>query len=199
MSSSDLATLGKLVAHHHGWQAAKAFKSFSMDDADRAKITAAALEILQVFPKTPGACALMSAALAVRLEQDLSAPIAVVAGALLVENEAVFGGAAAIPAGMFSKNDLDWDGHVWVMVGPYIVDISIFRTAYSAQAPARLAKHIDLVFGPNKGLYVDQWKRTRQMGLRYAPHYVLSEEEVTGLMRGAFHLIESRQRPASGD
>lgn len=194
MSSSDLATLGKLVAHHHGWQTAKAFKSFEMDDAVRAKITTAALEILQVFPKIPGACALMSAALAVRIERDLSAPIAVVAGALSVENEPVFGGEAAIPPGTFSKTDLDWDGHVWVMVGPHIVDVSIFRTAYSPHAPARLTKHIDLVFGPNKGLYVDQWKRTRQMGLRYEPHYVLSEAEVTGLMRGAFHLIESQQR-----
>lgn len=134
----------------------------------------------------------MSAAFAVRLERDLSAPIAVVAGTLSVENVPVFGGIAAIPAGTFSRTDLDWDGHVWVMVGAYIVDVSIFRTAYSQHAPARLAKHVDLFFGPNKGLYVDQWKRTRQMGFRYELRYVLSEAEVTGLMRGAFHLIESQ-------
>lgn len=193
MASLDLAALGQLVAHHHGWPAAKAFKSYQMDDADRAKLTAAALEVLRVFPKMPGACALMSAALAVRLEQDLSAPIHLVAGTLSVENEPVFGGGNAIPAGAFASRDLDWDGHVWVMIGPYVADVSIFRTAYSAYGPPRLSKHIDLVFGPNKGLYVDQWKRTRQMGLGYEPRYVLSEGEVTALMRGAFQVIQKQQ------
>jgi hypothetical protein len=199
MASHDLAALGKLVAHHHGWQAAKALKSYEMDDASRARLTAAALEVLQVFPNIAGACALMSAALAVRLERDLSAPIFVVAGTLSVENTPVFGGAAEIPAGTFGKSDLDWDGHVWVMVGPYIADVSIFRTAYSAQAPAQLSKHVELVFGPNKGLYVDQWKRTRQMGLNYQPRYVLSEGEVTALMGGAFQIIQAQQKSAAVD
>ena len=76
------------------------------------------------------------------------------------------------------------------MMGDYIVDISIFRSAYSADGPARLARHIDLNFGPDKGLYVDQWKRTRRVGLDYEPQYVLSADEVTTLMGGAFHLIE---------
>jgi len=62
-----------------------------------------------------------------------------------------------------------------VMIGPYVADVSIFRTAYSAYGLPRLSKHIDLVFGPNQGLYVDQWKRTRKAGLGYEPRYVLSE------------------------
>ena len=68
MASLDIAALGQLVAHHHGGPAAKAFKTYQMDNADRVKLTAAALEVLRVFPKMPGACDLMSAALAVRLE-----------------------------------------------------------------------------------------------------------------------------------
>jgi len=76
------------------------------------------------------------------------------------------------------------------MVGPYVVDISIFRTAYSKQGPAKLSKHIDLAFGPNKGLYVDRWKRTSQLGLSYEPLYVLSADEVTRLMGGAYQVIK---------
>ena len=94
---------------------------------------------------------------------------------------------------LFRTANPDWAGHVWVMIGPYVVDISIFRTAYSRQGPARLARHIDLTFGPDKGLYVDLWKRTQQRGLSYEPQYVLSAEEVTRLMGGAFHAIKQAQ------
>jgi hypothetical protein len=45
------------------------------------------------------------------------------------------------------------------------------------------------VFGQDKGLYVDLWRRTRQSGLGYEPQYVLSREEVTRLMGGAYRLI----------
>ena len=192
-AAQDIAALGKLIARHHGWQAAKAFKAYEMADADRAKVTDCALEVLRAFPPIPGACALMSAAFAVRLEQMLTAPVHVVAGTLAVENEPVFGRRAGIPPDLFTHGDLDWDGHVWVMVGPYIADISIFRTAYSRAGPARLSRHVDLTFGPNKGLYVDRWRHTRQLGLRYDPQYVLSEREMTGLMRGAFQKVQEHQ------
>jgi hypothetical protein len=74
----------------------------------------------------------------------------------------------------------------------HVVDVSLFRTAYSRHGPPRLAKHINLAFGPNKGLYVDHWKRTGQLGLGYEPqYYVLSAEEVTSLIGGAYHVIKS--------
>ena len=196
-AAQNLASLGKLVARHHGWAAAKAFKTYQMGDADRAKLTSSALEILRVFPNIPGACALMSAALAVRLEKVLDGPVHVVAGTLTVENVPVFGKRSNPPMDAFSEGKLDRDGHVWLMVGPYVADISIFRTAYSSFGPAALSRHIDLVFGPNQALYVDEWKRTRQRGLGYEPHYVLSEPEVTGLMHGAFEKIRAHHRSSA--
>ncbi len=120
----------------------------------------------------------------------MTAPIHVVAGTLAVEGEPVLGDRRPFdgPA-IFAASKPDWHGHVWVMIGPYIADISIFRSAYSRSGPAKLVRHIDLAFGPNKGLYVDHWQRTRQHGLSYEPHYVLSEDEVTRLMGGAYELI----------
>ncbi len=190
----DIAHLGKLVAAQHGWPAAKAFKAYAMNDADREALSRCAIDLLKVFPPIPGACALMSASLAVSLERCLEAPIHVVAGTLAVDGVPVFGNREPFDGPkVFSASNPDWDGHVWVMVGANIVDVSLFRTAYSRHAPPRLAKHIDLVFGPNKGLYVDRWKRTSQLGLSYEPQYVLSADEVTGLMGGAYHVIKQGQ------
>lgn len=194
---NDLTQLGKLIAHHHGWTAAKAAKAYEMSEPDRAVLTKCGVDILKAFPPAPASSALMSAALAVRLEDRLRAPVHVVAGTLAVEGALVFGDdAARDAANSFGIPGPDWHGHLWVMIGAYIVDVSIFRTAYSGQGPAALSRHVDLTFGPNKGLYVDLWKRTSRLGLRYEPQYVLSAAEVTELMGGAYHVIR-QARPTS--
>lgn len=193
----DIAQLGRLVAQQHGWAAAKAFKTYEMSDADRAVLSKCALDLLKIFPPLPGACALMSAAFAVSLERHLQAPIQVVAGTLCVDGEPVFGERQPFDGPeVFGASDPLWHGHAWVMIGPYVADISLFRSAYSSDGPARLSKHVDLTFGPNKGLYVDHWKKSRQQGLTYEPEYVLSADEVTNLMGGAFRILE-KNRPAS--
>lgn len=187
----DIAQLGRHIAAQHGWALAKAFKSYELNEADSAVLSRAAVELLRIFPSRPGTSAQMSAALAVSLERHLAAPICVIAGTLAVEGVPVVGDRQPFDGPqVFGDPDPEWNGHVWVMVGPYVVDISIFRTAYSAWGPAGLAKYVDLTFGPNKGLYVDLWKHTRQQGLSYEPQYVLTAEEVTGLMGGAYRLIE---------
>lgn len=189
--AKDLAQLGKLVAAQHGWAEAKAFKSYEMTDADRAVLSKCAVDLLKVFPEAGGTAAMMSAALAVHLESRLTAPVHVVAGTLSVEGVPVFGDRQPFDgAEVFGEASPEWNGHVWVMVGPYVVDLALFRIAYSADGPARLSRHVDLVFGPGKALYVDQWKRTGQQGLRYEPHYVLGTGEVNRLMGAAYHLIQ---------
>jgi len=194
IGAKDLIQLGTLVAAQHGWAAAKAFKAYEMPDVDKARLAACAVEILKVFPKAASedraASAWLSAALAVQLERHLSAPVQVVAGVLSVDGTPVHGRREPVdgPA-VFGAEDLHWSGHVWVMVGPYVADIAIFREAGSANCPAELARHVHSVFGPDKGLYVDHWRRTRRSGLGYEPQYVLSSEEVTRLMGGAYRLI----------
>lgn len=191
---NDLTQLGKLIAHHHGWAAAKAAKSYDMNESDRAVLSKCGVDLLKVFPHVPGSSAPMSAALAVSLEDRLSAPIHVVAGTLAVEGTLVFGDQAPFNAAKaLSVPSADWNGHVWVMMGAYVVDISIFRTAYAGQGRTILSRHVDLTFGPNKGLYVDLWKRTSRLGLSYEPQYVLSADEVTDLMGGAYQAIKQAQ------
>lgn len=190
----DLVQLGKLVAAQHGWAAAKAFKAYEMPGADKARLAACAVEILKVFPRAadrPSAVSgWLSAALAVQLERHLAAPVQVVAGVLAVDGQPVYGRREPVdgPAA-FGGKDAGWDGHVWVMVGPYVVDLGMFRAAYSADCPPELARYVHSVFGQNQAVYVDHWRRTRQSGLSYEPQYVLSRDEVTLLMGGAYRLI----------
>ncbi|MCE7796346.1 hypothetical protein LWE61_07195 [Sphingobium sufflavum] len=199
-TAKDLVHLGKLIAATHGWAAAKAFKSYRMGDADRAVLATCAVDLLRVFPTRPDSSALMSAAFAVQLDRVLSAPVQVVAGTLSMEGEPVLGDHRPFdgPA-TFAQSHPAWQGHVWVMVGPYVADIALFRAAYSPAGPPRLARHIDLLFGPNQALYVDAWQRSRQRGLHYEPQYVLAEAEVTGLMGGAYALIEEARAERTGD
>jgi len=187
-SVKTIAQLGRLVAHHHGWPAAKAFKAHGLSDAERAAVSKSALDLLRVLPGTAGA--LMSAALAVRLETVLAAPVQVVAGTLAVEGIPVLGPSAPFDgAAAFADPEPAFDGHVWVMIGATIVDVTLFRLAYAAEGPARLARHVDLAFGPGKALFVDDWKHAARLGLGYEPQYVLSAQEVTRLMGGAYRAI----------
>ena len=176
--SQDILQLSKRIAASYDWNAAKAFKAYEMSDADRATISRCAVDLLAIFPPTPDASAMMSAARAVSLSRVMHAPIHVVRGFLGVENRLVLGEGTRNGA------------YNWVMVGPYVVDITLFRLAYSSEAPAILAKHVDLVFGQNKALYVDHWSMTKRVALRYQPDTVLTEAEITALMGDAFHRIK---------
>ncbi|MCY1669943.1 hypothetical protein OVA07_02830 [Novosphingobium sp. SL115] len=181
--NNDIVILGKRIAPEYGWPAAKAFKAYEMGDADRAALSRCAIDLLSLLPPAADA-AQMSAALAVGLERCIAAPVFVVSGTLAVNGVPVFGPSDS------DESPADASGHTWIMVGPYVVDIALFRLAFSAQAPALLTKHINLVFGPGKALYVDHWHKTRLMGLTYQPHSVLNEAEITRLMGDAFHLIK---------
>ncbi|KPH61814.1 hypothetical protein [Novosphingobium sp. ST904] len=191
-AAKDLMQLGTLVAARHGWPEAKAFKAYELADADRMKLAGTAVELLKVFPKTPGGnAAHLTAAFAVQLDRHLAAPVHVVAGTLAVDGKPVYGDRLPFdgPA-VFGDDEPQWNGHLWVMVGPFIADIAIFRAANSSDCPPELARHVHSVFGQDKGLYVDHWRRSRQVGLSYEPQYVLSRDEVTQLMGGAYRLLQ---------
>lgn len=172
--NQDILQLSKRIAVSHDWAAAKAFKAYVMHGDERAIISRAAVEILALLPSSSGTgSALLSASLAVSLGRKMSAPIHVVTGSLNIENQPVL------------------NNHSWLMVGPYIVDIGLFRLAYSSNAPAALVKHIDLVFGPNKALYADHMSMSKRVGLRYRAETVLNEDEINALMSEAFRLIKA--------
>lgn len=192
---NDLALLGQRVAATHGWAAAKAFKAYTWTESDRAEIAACASEILKVFPKAAGNEDLLSATLAFQLQRRLQAPVHLIAGTLSVGGIAVR--SDRLPSdgsSPFAVEAEPWRGHLWVMVGPHIVDTTIFRLANGADCPAVLARHVHSVFGPDKGLYANHWRNSRKVGLEYDPQYVLSDDDTTLLMTAAYRLMTDGER-----
>jgi hypothetical protein len=190
-AQADLAQLGQRVAASHGWAAARAFKAYVWNEADKAAIAACAAGILKLLPASAGQEDLMSATLAFQLQQRLQAPVHLVAGTLRVERVAVRDDRLP-PDGTspFAADAPAWRGHLWIMIGPHIVDAAIFRLANSADCPPILARHVHSLFGGDKGLYADHWRHARRIGLDYDPLHVLSEEDMSHLLTAAYRLIK---------
>lgn len=172
----DVTALNLLIAARSGWPAAKAFKLYAPSEDDKTVIAATARDLLRAFPAEARAAPALSAALAVQLERRLDAPIQLVGGTLRVDGVAVFDPAAP---------------HVWVMIGAYIADMTLFRIAYAPDAPPLLAQHVARTFGAGRGMYFDRWRHTRRLGLSYDAEAVLSEAEVTALVEQAHHMIQA--------
>lgn len=187
------SSLAELIAQTHTGGAAAAYRTFRPTRQDLQALAAVGADVLGHFPWMPGACAVMSAAWVARWKMSNQLPAYVVAGALRVGSARVFG---CEPAGawseVFSRSDLSWDGHCWLAFGEYVADISIFRTAYSKESPPVLARHVERQFGRGRGLLICSLADAIQAGLYYEPQYVLSEDEVTGLLLGARSLVESK-------
>jgi hypothetical protein len=88
--------------------------------------------------------------------------------------------------GRFSRSDLSWDGHAWVVHGNWAADVSIFRTADSKGSPPALAAHVRREFGHGRGVFAAPIIETSRSGFRYDPQYVLTTEQVEALGRGAY-------------
>lgn len=180
-----MPTLRHLIAASRTAEELEQFDEFSPSDVDIKLITETGVEVLKVIPPTPGACVLMSAVHATLLENRLSGPAFVVAGSLSVADTPVFGNAEP-PANLnavFNDHNLSWDGHCWIAVADLIVDVSVFRTAYSPQSPPALKDHVIAEFGAGRGLMVA--KPTGTGKLVYAPQYVLTQDQTDALFRGA--------------
>jgi len=182
--------LKELIADSFGPDAAEAWASFSPTEEQVRALMDVGKEVLVHYPKSAGACALMSAVCTWRMEKLGLPPAYVVAGLLYVGQTRVFGDGSSIDGrNRFSKSDLSWDGHAWIVWGDRLMDISIFRTAYSPGSPPALAAHVAEEFGPRKGLLICKIESTIDRGLRYAPQYVLTQDQVDAIARGAIAKI----------
>lgn len=194
-ATAPLVQLGQLVAATHGWAQARAFKTYRWSDQDRADIASCASKIIPLFAPHAGRETSLSATLAFQLQRHLQAPVHLVAGTLRVDGHAVLADRMATDGvSPFAADGPNWRGHLWIMVGAYVVDVSIFRLATSPDCPPALARHIHLAFGPDKGLYADHWRHARRVGLEYEPQYVLSGKDMDHLLADAYRLIDDGAR-----
>jgi hypothetical protein len=149
-------------------------------------------EVLQHIPSKPGLCGVMSALYVANWERKSPLPIYMVAGELYVNETRVFGHDLMSQTinEEINKSNPSWDGHFWVVFGSHIIDVSIFRTAYSDYSPAALATHVKEVFGLGKELLITSYLDLVEKGFKYIPHAVLTYEQVTAYCHGAKALLQ---------
>ena len=180
----------RLIRNTWSEDEARAYASFTSTKADIERLRTIGLEVLQMIPNTSdsvGACALMSAPYAAIARDRTGWPVHQVAGDLLVDGYRIFGNDDEDVASAFDGSNPDWDGHSWIVVGDYVSDISIFRTAYSSAAPRRLREAIVERFGEGRGLLIVTPEQLATYGLEFVPKYVLSNDQVNSLFLGARH------------
>ncbi len=177
--------LDRLIAASHSPDAARAFRAYAPGAVEKDHLASVGGTVLRDFLPLPGACTLLSAVYATRLRSVIDGPVHVVAGDLSADGVRVFGNGQPIDRAIFSQTNLSWDGHVWVMLGGYVADVSLFRTARSKGSPPALAALVSREFGPHTGLVVVKWRDAPLSGLAYSPRYVLTDEQIATLDRSA--------------
>lgn len=183
---SDAAvSLVELVEASHSPAAAERLSAYAFTDRARDALAQSGRAVLTDYLPTSGACALMSALYAEALMALIDDPIHVVAGTLDADGVRVFGRAPmATGPTPFLKSDIEWDGHMWVMVGDRVADISLLRTAKDGKSTPALRRLVAREFGPSAGLVVWPIAEALGAGLRYVPRYVLTSAEIDGLAAG---------------
>ncbi|WOH59931.1 hypothetical protein [Bradyrhizobium sp. BWC-3-1] len=170
---------------------AESWSKFTVSEAEKLVLRDAALKVLGLFPgRMAGQCALMSAAYSSVLERLGAQPGYVVAGSLYLGDKRIFGENKKFDGReLFSKSNLDWNGHTWIVHGDYLADVSVFRTA-DAGTQRLLSKYIEKEYGRGRGFCAWPIAGMDPNGLRYVPQYVLTQDQVDALMRGALAMIE---------
>ena len=184
---SEPPTLPELIAATHSPEAATAFASCKLSRASRSALAVVGLGLMQRFPPVPRTCCAMSAVYAVALRSAVEVPAYLVAGRLYADGVRVFGAAGsgdglAMP---FLREDLDWDGHMWLAIGDYMADMTLMVTARAPGAADALTALVAREFAADSRLMIAKAADTGSLGLDYQPEYVLTPEETDALARGA--------------
>lgn len=180
----------RLIAASRSWEKAREMARRRLDEEDIAELSALAIDYLANFPFLSGACVPMSAGFSALLTEHSNIPAVVAAGSLAVGKATFYApnDVDALPR-VFDETRLDFDGHAWVLAGDHIVDLSIFRTAYSCRGPAGLREAIAIRFGEGQGVFLSRSRSMRRDGMTYQALYVLTEEQEKAIAKGAQAIV----------
>jgi hypothetical protein len=176
-----------MIAASHSSEAMEGFRGYEPDDQAFAIFREMVQGMLHVVPPAGSSCAIMSALLSASLEEPLGTLVPVIAGALKLDGEYMYGSDRGFDGRrVFSGEEgEDWDGHCWILFGEYIVDVSLGRTAREGHCRAQLAQRIVSKFGAHAGMIALTEKGARDVGMRYLPRYVLTPDQVLANAGGA--------------
>lgn len=190
--------LGDLITASFDVASADTWSKFEVGEADKVLLHEGAMKVLRVFSgRIPGQCALMSALYSLALEKLGSHRGYVVAGSLYIGDKRIFGEDGVLDGKkVFSESNIEWNGHAWIVYGDWLADVSICRTA-DAGSPQLLSKYIAKEIGKGKGLLACRIASMDPAGIRYVPQYVLTQDQVDAVGRGALAMIDKLNGAAS--
>ncbi|MFC1467874.1 hypothetical protein ACFLQY_04200 [Verrucomicrobiota bacterium] len=183
-----------LISESYDKEIAQRALTFSPSQAELETLIDAGKYVLTNFPDIPGACSVMTAMWVGLIRDNTDYPIHAIAGSLSIDGKTIFGKdmKPSQIKNSFLHGNMDWDGHCWIVLGNYIGDISISRTAYSDKSPRILKEKIVSSFGGNKGLFLCPSESARQEGFQYDPLFVLDAKTVDGLFQGAITIMDKK-------
>lgn len=180
-----------MIEASHSLGAMQQVCNFDPDEAAFVALRETGRSMLQACRPEGSSCVVMSALLSLCLSDPLGTTIPVVAGALKVGGSYMYGSNSALDGRrVFSESTNDWDGHCWILFGPYIVDISLGRTARMGECRAELKRAVISEFGDQAGMIAITGKGAREAGLIYLPRYVLTPDQVLALAGGAIQKFD---------
>lgn len=177
--------LSRLIESSYDMAEKTRFLSFEAAHSHLRQAAEVGSEILGRSPVTPGACTYLTAVWVAALRDKFSFPAYCVAGDLCVRGRMAFGSTNPDVAQCFGVSCAAWDGHCWLVLGQYIGDISVFRTAYAQPHGSNLRQAVLAEFGPGRGLFLLRNSDGLVAGFEYRPKYVVREAEITALISGA--------------
>ncbi len=186
MSEPSDSNLYAALALNYGEQVAADHAKFKLDQEARDHAATAIRHVLEFFPSVAGACMIMSAALASRIEIITSCPAYVVAGSLFIGDSRIFGADSQVDFDiLFGRENLSWDGHAWVVFGDLLIDVSLFRTARARFCHPLLKQHVRSKFSRVVDALATPLSKIAETGFMYHPHYVLLHRQRAALVGGA--------------
>lgn len=183
----------KLITTSYDESEAERHRNYELTDEDVEVIQHWAKWTLVNFPPMRNCCAAMSATWGALIRDKTRIPAHVVAGNLSYRGKRLFGddaSAESLAEGLMTSN-MAWDGHFWVDFAGAIGDISLFRTAYAESSPQWLRSLITQQFGPGRGMLFATPEGMLENGLIYEARYVLTDDQISALVRGVPQIIEN--------
>ncbi len=175
-----------LIEQSHSRHVMERVRDYDPDDQAFDTLAEMSRGMLAACKPEGNSCVIMSSLLAECLSEPLGIPIPVVAGALKLGGDYMYGDNRAFDGKrVFSESSDDWDGHCWLLFGSYIVDVSLGRTARRGECRAPLARAVIGAFGEHVGMIAVTEAGARKANLRYLPRYVLTPDQVLALAGGA--------------
>ena len=177
-----------MIEASHSREAMQQFRNYELDERARGIFKEMSQGMLTAVRPEGSSCVIMSALLATALEEPLGTVVPVVAGALKLDGEYMYGSNGAVDGRrVFFENGADWDGHCWILLSHYIVDISLGRTARQGHCKPPLARRVLSVFGEHVGMIALPDAEARKAGFLYLPRYVLTPDQVLANAGDAIH------------